>query len=163
MQYRDNFPHHGKLEWIGIRPQRGAEMEIVASAIIDQQGLQGDFFSGPEGAPRAVTLIQAEHLPVVAAILRRESLSAHLIRRNLVVSGINLQSLKQRAFRIGDAVLFGTGNCAPCGQMETQLGQGGFNAMRGHGGITARVISGGLITVGDQVGVVAAEPKQAGC
>ncbi len=151
MQYRDSFPHHGQLEWIGIRPHRGADMKIVASASIDQQGLKGDFFSGPEGAPRAVTLIQAEHLPVVAAMLRQESLSPHLLRRNLVISGINLQSLKQRTFKIGDAVLFGTGNCAPCGQMETQLGEGGFNAMRGHGGITARVILGGQIARGDQV------------
>ena len=65
--------------------------------------------------------------------------------------GINLFALKDRRFRIGDAVLETSGECAPCSLMEEVLGPGGYNAMRGHGGITARIIESGQIKIGDAI------------
>ena len=81
----------------------------------------------------------------------RRRLESTLTRRNLVVSGINLLALKGEQFQIGDVVLECTGWCEPCSRMEANLGPGGYNAMRGHGGITARVLAGGVITLGDPV------------
>ncbi len=115
------------------------------------EGLEGDRFGGRPGNPRQVTLIQQEHLKVVAACLQRETIPPSLLRRNIVVSGINLLALKDKSFRIGDAVLEYSGLCHPCSQMESQLGAGGYNAMRGHGGITARVAAGGLVRLEDKV------------
>ena len=108
-------------------------------------GLEGDRFSGRTESPRQVTLIQLEHLAVIAACLGREPIDPALLRRNIVVSGINLLALKDKNFHIGDAVLEFTGACHPCSKMERLLGAGGYNAMRGHGGITARVIDAGVI------------------
>ena len=115
------------------------------------KGLEGDSFGGRAGNPRQVTLIQQEHLKVVADCLHRESIPPLLLRRNIVVSGINLLALKDKFFRIGDAVLEFSGLCHPCSKMESQLGVGGYNAMRGHGGITAKVSEAGRVRLKDQV------------
>jgi len=109
------------------------------SDLMDTVPLDGDRYSVPTGA-RQVTLIQSEHLDVLASILGKEHLGPELLRRNLAISGINLLSLKNKNIIIGSTLLKITGLCHPCSRMESILGPGGYNAMRGHGGLTACVL-----------------------
>ena len=143
------FPRPGTVTWIGIRPERKAPLVPASSVEITPNGLAGDHRNRP--GKRAVTLIQAEHLSAIASLAGLETLDPALLRRNIVVSGINLIALRNRTFRIGSAVLRGTGLCAPCSRMEQILGPGGYNAMRGHGGITAMVLQSGTIRLQDIV------------
>lgn len=146
------LPQTGKVEWIGIRPIKRGAVEVVESVSIDEKnGIEGDHYSR-EGGKRMVTLIQQEHIQGVASMLQQNIIDPKLLRRNIVVSGINLLALKDKQFQIGDALILEmTGNCHPCSRMETNLGAGGYNAMRGHGGITAKVVRGGIIKLGDSV------------
>ncbi|GAB4021972.1 MOSC domain-containing protein [Spirosoma migulaei] len=154
----DVFPRPGRIEWIGIRPERRVPVQVVeAITISTNKGIMGDHYSGRSGN-RHVTLIQAEHLPVVAALTGHDVLDPALVRRNIVVSGLNLLALKDHQIQIGETVLEITGQCHPCSKMETALGPGGYNAMRGHGGMTAKVIRGGAIRVGDKVLVGTNDP-----
>lgn len=151
-QLLDTLPQVGRVEWIGVRPARGQPMvSLEAVEAKPGKGLIGDRYSGRPGSARQVTLIQQEHLAVIAACLHSEPIRPSLLRRNIVVSGINLLALKGRHFQIGEAILAFSGLCQPCSKMEQQLGTGGYNAMRGHGGITARVVQPGRICLDDPV------------
>ena len=148
------LPQTGKVDWIGLRPKRDVAMTEVDEVVAETgAGLVGDRYSGGSGK-RGITLIQAEHLPVIAALSGHGSIAPATLRRNLVVSGIPLVALKGRRFRVGEVVLEGTDSCDPCSRMEAALGPGGFNAMRGHGGLCARILQGGTIRRGDAVVVL---------
>ncbi|WP_064746271.1 MOSC domain-containing protein [Lysobacter antibioticus] len=143
------LPRPGRVEWIGVRPARGVTMQALDEAIASAGGgLDGDRYKGGSGK-RGITLIQAEHLPAIAALAGRDAVEPALLRRNIVISGLPLIALKDRRFRLGEALLEWTESCDPCSMMEAALGPGGFNAMRGHGGVCARVIEGGRIRRGD--------------
>ena len=148
----NSIPHPGRVEWMSIRPERNVPVQVVEQvAITETDGLTGDHYSGQNGK-RHITLIQAEHLPAIASFAGLSEIDPALLRRNIVVSGLNLLALKGQQFRLGsEVVLEHTGECHPCSKMETALGEGGYNALRGHGGITARVIQGGQVRVGDAV------------
>jgi MOSC domain-containing protein YiiM len=141
----------GTLCWIGLRPGRREPMRVVEQAMLDPaHGLDGDRY-GTAGGARQLTLLQAEHLAAIGAFLGQGPVFPEILRRNLLVSGLNLLSLTGQRLRIADAVLEITGPCHPCSRMEQALGPGGYNAVRGHGGLTARVLQAGPIRVGDAV------------
>jgi len=150
-----SMPQVGKVDFISVRRKRKTPPTTLDNVKISiENGLEGDHYKG-SSRKRQVTLIQAEHLKVVASILGKDKIDPLLTRRNIVVSGINLLAFKNMKFQIGAKVILEmTGACHPCSQMETNFGEGGYNTMRGHGGITTKVIQGGEIKIGDKVKLV---------
>lgn len=143
----------GRLEWIGLRPARKEAMLAVQSVrAIAELGLEGDHrCTKTPGSARQVTLIAAESIATIQTYIDQELIDPSLLRRNLVVSGINLNLLRHQRFRVGDALFEGTALCHPCSRMDQVLGRGGAAAMFGYGGLCARILDSGLITIDDQV------------
>jgi MOSC domain-containing protein YiiM len=151
----NNFIQAGKITWIGIREKAHEPMTVLNETYANIGGLTGDRANkGNPDSKRQVTLIQYEHLAAAASFLGKEEINPALVRRNIVIKDINLNSLKGKQFKAGDAILEMTGFCHPCNRMEENLGHGGYNAMRGHGGITCKVIKEGKIRIGDSVSVI---------
>ncbi|MFT3733273.1 MAG: MOSC domain-containing protein [Hyphomicrobium sp.] len=142
----------GELLWIGLRPARNAAMLAPTSAqLIARKGIAGDRYRTERDGARQVTLIAAEDLAAIASFMKRPEIPPELVRRNFVTRGINLNALKGRRILVGDVVLDVSGECAPCSQMEANLGPGGYNAVRGRGGLTARIVTGGEVKIGDVI------------
>lgn len=147
-ELRRSFAGPGRVTWIGLRPARKAPLQAVEAASVTEKGLEGDH--GRAGK-RAVTLIQAEHIDVIAALTGRV-VTPDMLRRNIVVAGLNLAACREFGLTIGGGLrLEVTAPCAPCSRMEAILGPGGYTAMRGHGGWCCTVLSPAEIAVGAQV------------
>ena len=144
------LPRPGRVEWLARRPARDVPMEVLDKATLTAgRGIEGDRAARRAGGQRQVTLIQHEHLMVLTSLAGLTSIDPAWLRRNVAVSGINLLALRTRRFRLGTALLEATGHCHPCSRMEVALGSGGYNAMRGHGGITAAILEDGEVALGD--------------
>lgn len=157
-------PNAGRVEAIYLRPGRGEPVNQVqtAQALVDK-GLAGDRAalrarSSVAAKARDITLLQAEVLPILTAWAGLPGLDAGLLRRNLLVSGLNLAAMRSpfadgnNRWAIGEEVIIEiTGPCEPCSKMEGVLGNGGYNMMRGYGGLTAAVRTAGLICIGDAI------------
>ena len=139
----------GVVLWLGVRSARRDAMDARETIVLSAEaGIDGDH---ARGAARAVTLIGAGDLAAIAGFLGTGAVPPEAVRRNVVVGGLNLLALKEGTFRLGTARLAMTGPCHPCSRMEERFGPGGYNAVRGHGGITARVLAPGIVAIGDAV------------
>ena len=145
----------GTLTWIGLRSERRGQVTPVERArAVTAKGLEGDHrMAKTPGSARQVTLISEEFMQQIAHFTGFSTIDPVLLRRNLVVSGINLNALRHQRFQIGEAVFEATALCHPCSRMDAALGKGGVAAMIGHGGLCARILNTGYITVGDRLEV----------
>ncbi|MBB1489120.1 MOSC domain-containing protein [Oceanospirillum sediminis] len=151
-RYLDDI-NPGRLDWIGLRPGRKQPMITTESVMaLAELGLEGDHrCEKTPGSGRQVTLIAAESIRTIEIYSGHQHISPDQLRRNLVISGININLLRHQRFRIGDAVFEATALCHPCSRMNQTIGPGGAAAMFGYGGLCARIIQSGLISTGDQV------------
>jgi len=154
-RYAADLPE-GRVQWIGVRPARKADLNSVNGVeAVAGLGLKGDHrMTKTPGSGRQVTLISQEFIEQIEHFTGHASIAPGTLRRNIVVTGINLNALRRQRFYVGDALLEATQLCHPCARMEAALGKGGVAAMIGHGGLCARILEGGDIRVGDGVRVV---------
>ncbi|MDQ2076256.1 MOSC domain-containing protein [Marinimicrobium sp. ABcell2] len=143
----------GRLEWIGLRSERRGVVEVVESAFaVEGLGLDGDHrMTKTPGSARQVTMISSEFIEAICRHTGHSSIDPALLRRNLVISGMNMNLLRHQRLQIGDVVLETTALCHPCSRMNEALGPGGAASMFGYGGLCAKIIQSGRMTVGDPV------------
>jgi MOSC domain-containing protein YiiM len=110
------------------------------------QGLEGDrhFFPGGAGPGEALTVIEAE-------VLEEVGLTGAQSRRQVMVRGVRVNDLVGKRFRIGEVECLGTELCEPCLHLQSLTRPGIIKDLIHRAGIRADILSGGTISVGDQV------------
>ncbi len=146
----------GRVEWIGVRPASNQPMIPLQSVqAVAERGIEGDRgMEGRVGRKRQLTFIRQDHLVEIGAALGEGPVDPSRLRRNIVVSGVELMPLIGRRFRVGTVICEGTMECDPCDKMDVALGAGGKDAMLDRGGLTAKICESGVIRVGDEFEVL---------
>ena len=115
------------------------------SFLLEQnRGLKGDRF---EFSKYPITLFSLEVAKEVCSSLELE-LNLKLFRRNIIVSGVHLNSLIGKQFKIGEVEFKGLAHCAPCTWMNAVMKKGAYAQMRGRGGLRVEVLTSGKISLG---------------
>ena len=157
----------GQIDSIHIAPAEGAPMQQLAAVDATAgRGLAGDryaagagHYSPSGGDGRHITLIEAEVLADLAA--NDMALAPGASRRNLTTSGIALNDLVGRQFRIGDVECVGVRLCEPCTYLEGLVGQPVMKPLVHRAGLRADILVGGEIHVGDAIAPVHEEAAAA--
>jgi hypothetical protein len=142
----------GRVTGLFVAPAAEAPMEARERvAAVPGRGLDGDryaagagTFSARGGTGRDLTLVAAEALEAVG-------LSPAESRRNVVTSGLDVNALVGRRFRVGAVECAGRRWCEPCAHLERLTRPGVLRDLVHRGGLRADVVSGGEIAVGDEV------------
>jgi len=157
----------GAVISIHIAPEASAPMQSISEArAFPGRGLEGDrYFAGtgfysktPSHGGREVTLIEIEAVEALfgdAVNAAGERLGIKLAaadtRRNIVTSGVPLNHLVDREFRVGAVLMRGTRLCEPCKHLDDLTQRGVMGGLIHRGGLRARILSEGVIRIGDAV------------
>jgi MOSC domain-containing protein YiiM len=148
------------VENIFIAPVGGSQMQRVPNVeAVQGKGLTGDryaertgYWSGSDECQ--ITLIEAEGLDEIEAQTSVD-VSGGQHRRNIVTRGVDIHELRGKRFRVGGAVLEYDRPRPPCRYIQSVSERGMTKALgRGRGGICARVVESGTISVGDEIQIV---------
>lgn len=120
------------------------QVECVAG-----KGLLGDrYFAHKEDYHGQVTFIDQAVIDTVKAHVKREDLDPSVLRRNIVLSGVDLNSLIGRRFSLSGVEFSGSEECSPCRWMNVVAGDGAEQVMKERGGLRCRILSDGTLSKG---------------
>ena len=147
------FGHHGRA------PDNFPLVEVPQIECVAGSGIRGDrFYDYRDGYKGQITFFSVEVFEKLATRFRLTDKSAGDLRRNVIVSGANLNELIGEEFSIQGVALRGTAHCKPCYWMNQAIAPGAEEFLQGNGGLRAQILSDGVIAVGDAQ-LVLAEPR----
>jgi MOSC domain-containing protein YiiM len=139
----------GRVEGIFVGGERELPQPVDRVVALAGKGLEGNRYFWTEGeapAGQALTLIAAEAIAESGL-----EISAAETRRNVLTSGIDVNALVGKRFKIGDLECYGVELCEPCSHLQKVTGKDVLGTLVHRAGLNVDILTDGEIAVGDAV------------
>lgn len=139
-------PGHNYFGHHGLPAGENEIIEVDSVECIAGRGLRGDrFFDFKEDYKGQVTLFAWEVFDELRNTQGKPGLPASVLRRNVVVEGLDLDALIGKRFELQGVTLEGTGECKPCYWMDQAVGSGAEEWLKGRGGLRCKIVTDGVL------------------
>ena len=136
------FGHHDRP------PGEHPTVEVKEVECVAGKGLFGDrFFGFKQNYKGQVTFFSQEVFDDVCQALGVSGISPGVTRRNVITSGVDLNSLVGKRFEIQGIEFEGVTECSPCHWMNDAIAPGAEAALHSRGGLRARILTDGKLRV----------------
>jgi MOSC domain-containing protein YiiM len=137
------FGHHGR------QPDDYPLVEVREIECVAGRGIRGDrFYDYKADYKGQITFFAQEVFDGLHAAFPRVRKSPGALRRNVIVSGINLNSLIGEEFELQRLRFVGTAHCRPCYWLDQAFAPGAEAWLKGNGGLRAQILTSGTLRVG---------------
>jgi MOSC domain-containing protein YiiM len=142
-------PGHNFFGHQGQEPGAHPTVEVNEAECVAGKGLSGDrFFDFKADYKGQITFFSADVFDDVCRQLGVNGKLAGATRRNIIIRGVDLNTLIGKKFTIQGVEFEGTGHCTPCHWMDNAIAPGAEAALQGRGGLRARILTSGTLRVG---------------
>ncbi len=139
-------PEHNYFGHYGKAPGEAPLVEVPEVEVVTGRGIVGDrFFDYKQDYKGQVTFFSQEVYESVASQFEVTDLGPGVFRRNIVVSGVDLNTLIGKEFTVQGVQFRGMAECSPCEWMNLAFAPGAEAALKGRGGLRAQVLTDGVL------------------
>ncbi len=119
--------------------------------LVAGSGIEGDrYFDYKPDYKGQITFFSAEVAAQLEAELGKAQVDRSAFRRNALIRGVDLNALIGKRFSLGEVILSGSEECAPCYWMDEAIAPGAYPWLKGRGGLRCRIHRSGTLGVGEQ-------------
>lgn len=136
--------HHNYFTRKKYFPEQYLSESLDVVDLVPNRGIKGDRF---EFSTYPITLFSLEVANKIEQF-HKKPIDIALYRRNIIISGINLNELIGESFCMGDLTFEGISACYPCPWMNVMIGEGTYKQLKGCGGLRVRVTASGRLGLG---------------
>ncbi|HEV2692740.1 MAG TPA: MOSC domain-containing protein [Verrucomicrobiae bacterium] len=141
-------PGHNYFGHHDLPPGASPTVEVLEIECVSGRGIKGDrFFDHKKDYNGQVTFFSEEIFEAMCADLKLSGKSPGESRRNIVVAGIDLNSLVGQEFEIQNVKFRGMAECSPCHWMDRAFAPGAKQFLQNRGGLRAKVLTDGTLRV----------------
>jgi len=123
-------------------------VERESASCVVGKGIEGDRYFGVEVDYKAQVTVFDQDIHEKVLEEFGTGHSANKYRRNVLLSGVDLNMLIGKQFTIGEVTFEGIEECEPCHWLNGAIAPGVENYLKGRGGLRAKIVQSGILKVG---------------